>query len=215
MKNTRIVQSGKNKNSLSYDFASSPIYNPKIVFKLKKVIKSTSGKEFTFKITKDIIRRCFVKYSGGPQILSMEFFKKKLKNQKSYDMNNIKINDDEVLDDGEETKKGKDRVNYYKLIDKKTGNSFLHLAVIGGYEEFVRYFLEKKSNINLKNFEGNTPLHLALLNKNQNQKIIDILMDFNPRLDLKNNKDQIPFDLFSDEMKIRYGIDKLIIGKGV
>ena len=77
VKNQRRPQSCKNKSSLSYDFANSPTYNPKIIFKLKKVIKSTSGKEFTFKITKDIIRRCFVKYSGGPPILGMEFFKQK------------------------------------------------------------------------------------------------------------------------------------------
>ena len=36
----------------------------KIKLNLKKVIKSTSGKEFTFKITKDIIQKCFVKYSS-------------------------------------------------------------------------------------------------------------------------------------------------------
>ena len=48
VKNQRRPQSCKNKNSLSYDFVNSPTYNPKIVFKLKKVIKSTSGKEFTF-----------------------------------------------------------------------------------------------------------------------------------------------------------------------
>ena len=214
VKNEKKPQSCKNKNSISYNFSNSPIYNPKIIFKLKKVIKSTSGKEFTFKITNDIIRRCFVNYSGGPPILEMEFFKqKKEENKKNYDWNNIKVNDD-IQEEGETSKKGKEIVNFYKLIDKKTGNSFLHLAVIGGYEEFVRYFLEKKSNINLKNFEGNTPLHLALSNQKQNQKIIDILMEHNPRLDIKNNKDQIPFELFTDEMKIRYGIDKLIIGKG-
>ena len=214
IKNKRRPQTCKNKNSSSYDFANSPTYNPKIVFKLKKVIKSTSGKEFTFKITKDIIRRCFVKYSGGPPILDMEFFKhKRDENKKNYEINNLKV-DEDAQDDGEVTKKAREGVNYYKLIDKKTGNSFLHLAVIGGYEEFVRYFLEKKSNINLRNFEGNTPLHLALLKKNQSQTIIDILMKYNPRLDLKNKKDQIPFDLFTDEMKVRYGIDKLIIGKG-
>ena len=144
----------------------------------------------------------------------MEFFKQKREeNKKNYEINNLKV-DEDAQDDGEVTKKAREGVNYYKLIDKKTGNSFLHLAVIGGYEEFVRYFLEKKSNINLRNFEGNTPLHLALLNKNQSQTIIDILMKYNPRLDLKNKKDQIPFDLFTDEMKVRYGIDKLIIGKG-
>ena len=88
------------------------------------------------------------------------------------------------------------------------------MAVIGGYYDFVRYFLEKKSNVNMKNKEGNTPLHLALYNKKKNKKIIDILMEYNPRLDIKNNKDEIPYDLFTDEMKVKYGIDKLIIGKG-
>jgi len=211
--NEKRAQSCKNTNSLSYDFSSSPTYNPKILFKLKKVIKSTSGKEFTFKITKDIIRRCFVNYSGGPPILEMEFFKhKKEENKKNYELNSIKV-DDEFQEEGDATKKGNGDVNFYKLIDKKTGNSFLHLAVIGGYEEFVRYFLEKRSNINLKNFEGNTPLHLALYSKKRNDKIIDILMENNPRLDLKNKKDEIPFDLFTDEMKVKYGIDKLIIRK--
>ena len=137
----------------------------------------------------------------------MKFFKKRKEESKNYELN--KQNQDE----GEITKK-KEGVNYYKLIQKKTGNSFLHLAVIGGYYDFAEYFLEKKSNVNMKNKEGNTPLHLALYNKKKNKKIIDILMEYNPRLDIKNNKDEIPYDLFTDEMKVKYGIDKLIIGKG-
>ena len=213
-KNQRKPQTCKNKNNY---FTNSQTYNPKIIFKLKKVIKSTSGKEFTFKITKDIIRRCFMKYSGGPQVLDFGFFKKE-KNKENYNYSNynnkIKINESLENDEDDENSKNNDNINYYKLIDKKNGNSFLHFAVIGGYDEFVRYFLEKKSNINLKNFDGNTPLHLALYNKKKNKNIIDILMEYNPRLDIKNNKDEIPFDLFTDEMKIKYGIDKLIIGKG-
>ena len=108
-------------------------------------------------------------------------------------------------------KKNQDYVNYYKLIEKTTGNSFLHLAVIGGYDDFVRYFLEKKSDINLKNFDGNTPLHLALMNKDK--KIIDILMNNKPKLNIPNNKGEIQFDLFTDKMKEYYGIDKLLIIK--
>ena len=203
-------QSCKNKNRNNnqlLDDTNIASLNQKINFKLKKVIKSTSGKEFTFKITPDIIRRCFINYSGGPSILNMKFYKKRKEESKNYELN--KQNQDE----GEITKK-KEGVNYYKLIQKKTGNSFLHLAVIGGYYDFVRYFLEKKSNVNMKNKEGNTPLHLALYNKKKNKKIIDILMEYNPRLDIKNNKDEIPYDLFTDEMKVKYGIDKLIIGKG-
>ena len=82
---------------------------------------------------------------------------------------------------------------------------------MGGYEELVRYLLEKKSNINLKNYDGNTPLHLALLNKEQNENIIDILMEYNPRLDIKNNNNEIAFDLFTYEMKVKYEIDSMII----
>ena len=97
------------------------------------------------------------------------------------------------------------------VLDKKTGNSLLHLAVIGGYEEFVRYFIEKKADINMKNNDGNTPLHLALVNKNK--KIIDILMQHKPKLDISNNNGDIPFELFTDKMKEYYGIDKLLIVK--
>ena len=61
----------------------------------------------------------------------------------------------------------------------------------------------------MKNFDGNTPLHLALINKDK--KIIDILMKNNPKLDIPNNKGEIPFELFTDEMKEHFGIDKLLI----
>ena len=197
-------QSSINKryNSLSYDFQSSQVYIPKTIFKLKKVIKSTSGKEFTIKITKDILRKCFVKYSGGPPILKMGIFKK----EKEEDRKNFEVINNQ---DGEEdTKKPHNFVNFFKLIDKKNGNSFLHMAVLGGYDELVRYLLDKKSNINLKNYDGNTPLHLALHNKKKNENIIDILMEYNPRLDIKNNNDEIAYDLFTDEMKAKYEVDK-------
>ena len=81
------------------------------------------------------------------------------------------------------------------------------------YYNFVKYFLEKNSNINLKNFDGNTPLHLALLNKKKCKNVINILMKYNPRLDIKNNNGDRAFDLLTDEMKIKYGLDKIIVGK--
>ena len=61
----------------------------------------------------------------------------------------------------------------------------------------------------MRNFDGNTPLHLALFNKDKN--IIDILMNNKPKLDIPNNNGQIQFDLFTDEMKEHYGIDKMLI----
>ena len=47
----------------------------------------------------------------------------------------------------------------------------------------------------------------------KNKKIIDILMKNKPNLNISNNKGEIQFDLFTDEMKEYYGIDKLLIVK--
>ena len=192
-------------------FSSSNANRNKINFNLKKVVKSTSGKEFTLKITKDIIKKAFIQYSGGPTVLKMrKAINEKNENNRQNNYNNqndeVDIND-ELEEEMNLNKVSEDFVNYYKLIDKKTGNSFLHLAVIGGYDDFVRYFIEKKADINMKNFDGNTPLHLAL--KNNNNKIIDILMSNKPKLDIPNNKGEIQFDLFTDKMKQHYNIDKL------
>ena len=142
----------------------------------------------------------------------MSHYKKNDEIEDHNQLNNDNVDINEVLEEEISLgKKSEDYVNYYKLIEKKTGNSFLHLAVIGGYDEFVRYFLEKKSDINMKNFDGNTPLHLALMNKDK--KIIDILMKNKPKLNIPNNKGEIQFDLFTDKMKEYYGIDKFLIIK--
>jgi len=207
---SNIIKRNNNFSKKYTPFSSSNAYRNKINFNLKKVVKSTSGKEFTLKITKDIIKKAFIQYSGGPTVLKM----RKAINGKNEnnEQNNFNKNDDiDINDELEEemnlNKESEDFVNYYKLIDKKSGNSFLHLAVIGGYDDFVRYFIEKKADINMKNFDGNTPLHLAL--KNKNNKIIDILMNNKPKLDIPNNKGEIQFDLFTDKMKEHYKIDKL------
>ena len=202
------INQNQNFNSLSYDFQNNTAKKPKIIFKVNKAIKSTAGKEFTFRLTKRMLKKCFIKYSGGPPILKKNLFK----NEKEENKKDYVIKENSVFQGEEDDYKKPDFfVNYFKLIDKRNGNSFLHLAVLGGYEELVRYLLEKKSNINLKNYDGNTPLHLALLNKEQNENIIDILMEYNPRLDIKNNNNEIAFDLFTYEMKVKYEIDSMII----
>ena len=137
-----VVNNNNNNNCINVALSSNLKNNNdnKIKFSLKKVIKSTSGKEFTFKITKDIIQKCFIKYSGGPSVLKMSHYKKnddEIEDNNQLNNDNVDIN--EVLEEEISLgKKSEDYVNYYKLIEKKTGNSFLHLAVIGGYDEFVR-----------------------------------------------------------------------------
>ena len=64
----------------------------------------------------------------------------------------------------------------------------------------VKYFIEKGANINLKNNEGNTPLHLAL--KSKNKKIIKILMDNKAALNIPNEEGDIAFE---------YGVDKILV----
>jgi len=84
-------------------FSTSTINNNnKINFNLKKVIKSTSGKEFTFKITKDIIQKCFIKYSGGPAVLKMNNSKKneELEDEEIY--NDVNNNNNDNVDINEE-----------------------------------------------------------------------------------------------------------------
>ena len=68
----------------------------------------------------------------------------------------------------------------------------------------------KGSDINKQNVDGDTPLHLAVRNKNM--KIIKILLDHKAKLDIPNKEGEIPFDFFNFDMKKKFGLEtKLII----
>ncbi len=141
-----------------------------------------------------MLKKCMDKYSGGPEAI------KYLKNEFSRNIkNDNNIND--INTDG--------FVNFYELNEKNTGNSYLHLAVIGNYPDLVKYFIEKGADINKKNNEGDTPLHIALRNKMN--IIIGILLENKAKLDIPNNEGEIPFDFFSNEMKKQYGLEKMLI----
>ena len=150
-------------------------------FRIKNVFKANGGKEF----------RCLDKYSGGPS--SIPYIKEDLTNlikEKKIDI--------------------EDFVNFYELMDKNTGDSYLHISTRGNYYELVKYFIEKGSDVNKQNLEGNTPLHIAT--KNKNLKIIKILLDNKAKLDIPNKEGVIPFDLFTFDMKKKFGLEtKLII----
>ena len=160
---------------------------PKIKFSLKNAVSSNNGKEFTMNINENIYNTCLNKYSGGPTSLSL--MKEIVEEKKS------------------ETTKENKRINFYDLEDKKTGNSYLHSAIIDNHPELVSYILEKDADINKQNNDGDTPLHLAL--KIGNFEIIKLIMNKKPSLDIQNKEGIIPLDLFSPQMKVYFNIEKL------
>ena len=163
----------------------------KIQFKLKNALKSTHGKEFTIKITDDIIRKCFSKYSGGPEVISY------LKEQ--FNKEQFKNNENELRED---------QVNFYDIITEE-GNSFLHIATMENLPELVKYFTDKGANLNIQNLNGDTPLHIAAREKFE--LCTRILLNGKAALDIPNNNNQIPFDYFDNMQKKEYGLEKTVI----
>ena len=157
-------------------------------FKLKNALTFNHGKEFTIKINHSQIRKCHNKYSGGPGTIS---YLKTETEKKSVDENNTYF------------------VNYYKLIEPNTGNTFLHTAALENIPKMAKYIVDKGANLNIQNKEGNTPLHLAL--KCHNKEVVKILMDGKAALDIPNSDGEIPFDYFTPEMKKEYGVDTMIV----
>ena len=166
--------------------------NKKMSFSLKNALSSNNGKEFTINVTDKNINQCLTKYSGGPQ--NIQFLNGK-SDENTKEDNNIK-NIDKFVD-------------FYNLEEKKTGNSYLHLATIDNYPEIVEYFLEKGANINKQNNNGDTALHIAL--RNNNMEIVKIIMNYKPNMDIPNNEGIIAFELFTPQMKSDFKIDKMII----
>ena len=165
--------------------------NPKIKYKLKNVLKSTNGKEFTIKITDEVIKKCFAKYSGGPSVISY------LKSQLKKDQFNEKENE-----------LREDQVNFYNLITKE-GNSVLHIATMENLPELVKYFTDKGANVNIQNLNGDTPLHISA--REHFDACTLILLKAKASLDIPNNNNKIPFDYFDEERKKKFGLDKIVI----
>ena len=180
----------ENKNKLNTN-NSYITPNPKIKFKVKNVLKSTNGKEFTIKITDDIIRKCLTKYSGGPDVISY------LKEQFKHNQFNDK-----------ESELREDQVNFYDIITEE-GNSFLHIATIDNLPELIQYFTDKGANLNIQNINGDTPLHIAA--REDFGKCIQVLLKGKAALDIPNNKNEIAYDYFDNARRKEYGIDNVFV----
>ena len=78
-------------------------------------------------------------------------------------------------------------------------NSNLHIAVKNNSIELVKYFLNKKHDLNDVNKKGQTALHIAC--ELGNEKIINLLVENGANIDIKDNKGRKPFDILSKTSK--------------
>ena len=180
-KNENTKTSKENKNT-----------GPQKHFELKNVLKSTNGKEFTIKLTEDVLKKCFTKYSGGPEVL--DFIKKIREEEKKGIVKELRP----------------DFINFYN-IRLDNNNTFLHIAIIENYPELVNYFVDKGASCNLQNDDGDTALHLAI--KTGNINIIKKVLEGKAALDIANNDDIIPFEMLTSEQKKELGLEKVSIEK--
>nr|WP_320157102.1 DnaJ domain-containing protein [Wolbachia endosymbiont (group B) of Camptogramma bilineatum] len=98
-----------------------------------------------------------------------------------------------------------DRVEFFELFEGRIEislNEILRYAYEYQSEKFLDYFFNEcldKLNINYKDKKGNTSLHHTLkwldLDKSKYQGFVKSLLSKGARLDVKNSKDETPFDL--------------------
>jgi ankyrin repeat protein len=130
----------------------------------------------------------FLNYSGGP-----------IKNNLyTINVNNKEFDNKKYL------------ITLNKLIDEN-GNNNLQIAVKRHLIEFVQYFIDKKLDINYQNNFGDTALHIAMVEENLD--IIQLLLNNNADLLIKNNERKTPFDLASGEIRKVFNLESLILEK--
>ena len=156
---------------------------------LKNVINSKNGKEFTIKINDDVVKKCLLKYSGGP---------KSHLNQKTKCEVTNKDENENIL-------------RMEKLKDE-FGNTNLHNAVKKNSREFVRYFLEKKLDPNEQNKIGDSSLHIAM--RLNDIEIIKMLLEAGGNIALRNKDQQRPYDIATYPVKLKFQLESRMMELG-
>jgi ankyrin repeat protein len=93
----------------------------------------------------------------------------------------------------------------------KHNNTALHLAIAKGYKtlsfnreklnysnhQLVDWMVKLGADVNIPNYQGNTPIHLACLRRDL-EMLSSLLSSREARLDMTNKNGQTPFDLLSE-----------------
>jgi ankyrin repeat protein len=76
----------------------------------------------------------------------------------------------------------------------KFGRTLLHYAALENKTQYAQSLIEQgQANLNIKDLEGNTPLHIAV--QCNNYAMVDFLCKKGAHLDIKNKKQLTPFHI--------------------
>lgn len=82
--------------------------------------------------------------------------------------------------------------NIFEQAIDRISNSLLHKAVFSGNFQICKFLINKKHDIDCKNMFGQTPLHIAYLNNNND--IIELLIESGASTDIKDSNNNTPLD---------------------
>ena len=85
------------------------------------------------------------------------------------------------------------------------GFTAMHIAAVGNKMAVVRKLLKFGADLNAQDSEGNTPLHMAIIHGASFEKLL-FLSGSGARLDIPNNGNQTPMDLYF-QMRSSYDRD--------
>ena len=176
-------------------------------YKIKSNISNSGMNQFSSTISKRQMRRCCSMISGGPKKIGIKkkinSFKENLRKKFNHKILSFKKNGDKndlslfyTMVVGDPFMKKNKILN--KNYRDKNNNSSLQIAVKQNSVYLTKYFLDKKNkNINSRNNKGQTALHIACSNRNED--IIKLLVKNGANTTTKDLYGYKPYDYLNSD----------------
>ena len=176
-------------------------------YKIKSNISNSGMNQFSSTISKRQMRRCCSVISGGPKKIRIKkkinSFKENLRKKFNHKILSFKKNGDKndlslfyTMVVGDPFMKKNKILN--KNYRDKNNNSSLQIAVKQNSVYLTKYFLDKKNkNINGRNNKGQTALHIACSNRNED--IINLLVKNGANTTTKDLYGYKPYDYLNSD----------------
>ena len=176
-------------------------------YTIKSNISNSGMNQFSSTISKRQMRRCCSMISGGPKKIRIKkkinSFKENLRKKFNHKILSFKKNGDKndlslfyTMVVGDPFMKKNKILN--KNYRDKNNNSSLQIAVKQNSVYLTKYFLDKKNkNINSRNNKGQTALHIACSNRNED--IINLLVKNGANTTTKDLYGYKPYDYLNSD----------------